>query len=81
MGGGRLDHLPAAASAGRPDGVPSGTAPGGVGHQVDGVQTRRVLLHASGFKQSPYADVAPSGGDARSAPRRLWHSSPGSSGG
>jgi error-prone DNA polymerase len=30
---------------------------------------------------SPYADIKPSGGDARSAPRRLWHSSPGSSGG
>lgn len=36
---------------------------------------RRVLLHASGFKQSPYADVGPPGSD-----RKLWHSSPGSSG-
>jgi error-prone DNA polymerase len=41
----------------------------------------RPHLHPTGFRQSPYADVAPSGGDARSAPRRLWHSSPGSSGG
>jgi error-prone DNA polymerase len=41
----------------------------------------RPHVHPTGFKQSPYADVAPSGGDARSAPRRLWHSSPGSSGG
>ncbi len=37
--------------------------------------------YATGFRVSPYADVRPSGGDARSAPRRLWHSSPGSSGG
>jgi error-prone DNA polymerase len=37
--------------------------------------------YATGFRVSPYADIKPSGGDARSAPRRLWHSSPGSSGG
>jgi error-prone DNA polymerase len=36
---------------------------------------RRVLVHASGFTQSPYADVGPPGSD-----RKLWHSSPGSSG-
>jgi error-prone DNA polymerase len=41
----------------------------------------RPHVHPTGFKQSPYSDVAPSGGDARSAPRRLWHSSSGSSGG
>jgi error-prone DNA polymerase len=55
---------------------------------------RRVLVHASGFRQSPYADVKPPGEDAAStrraaarqeeasaaAPRKLWHSSPGSSG-
>jgi error-prone DNA polymerase len=37
--------------------------------------------YATGFRASPYADVKPSGGDASSAPRRLWHASPGSSGG
>ncbi|MFI7589428.1 DNA polymerase III subunit alpha [Spongisporangium articulatum] len=65
---------------------------GGLGHT-------RVLVHASGFRQSPYADLAPPGDDVkdtrrvsrvnganaarpdRSAPRKLWHSSPGSSGG
>ena len=100
----------------------------GVGRLVDGIPTRRVLVHASGFKQSPYADIKPAGSDARSArelaggsvvpdehpgpststgpgghrydpydpydpheassdehelaapPRKLWHSSPGSSG-
>jgi error-prone DNA polymerase len=67
--------------------------------------TRRVLVHPSGFRQSPYADIKPPGDDAaatrqavarqdearrtaeregggrsREAPRKLWHSSPGSSG-
>lgn len=60
---------------------------------------RRVLVHASGFRQSPYADTKPPGEDVRgshrlgqgSGPgavvpdqfpptRKLWHSSPGSSG-
>ena len=35
----------------------------------------RVLVHASGFRQSPYADIAPAGPTTK-----LWHSSPGSSG-
>jgi error-prone DNA polymerase len=52
-------------------------------HQVDGPtaeapRSRRVLLHASSFKQSPYADIRPAGDDTRA--RRLWHASPGSSG-
>jgi error-prone DNA polymerase len=38
------------------------------------------LVHATGFAQSPYADVAPAG-TGNGAPRRLWHSSPGSAGG
>ncbi len=46
---------------------------GGEGH-------RRVLVHASGFRQSPYADVKPAGDDTKTAPRKLWHASPGSSG-
>lgn len=41
---------------------------------------RRVLVHPSGFRQSPYADVKPAGAPADRAPRKLWHSSPGSSG-
>jgi error-prone DNA polymerase len=41
---------------------------------ADGGQ-RRVLVHASGYTQSPYTDVGPPGSD-----RKLWHSSPGSSG-
>jgi len=47
-----------------------------------GPTRRRVLVHASGYRQSPYADIKPAGADAsRSpAPAKLWHSSPGSSG-
>jgi error-prone DNA polymerase len=53
---------------------PSGAPAGGMGR-------RRVLVHSSGFKMSPYSDIKPAGEDAKSAPRKLWHSSPGSSGG
>jgi error-prone DNA polymerase len=38
-------------------------------------------VYASGFAQSPYVDIAPAGTRPGSAPRKLWHSSPGSSGG
>jgi error-prone DNA polymerase len=41
---------------------------------------RRVLVHASGFRQSPYADIKPAGPDPAKPPTKLWHSSPGSSG-
>jgi len=44
-------------------------------HRADQQQGRRVLLHASGFKQSPYADTKPAGPGSK-----LWHSSPGSPG-
>ncbi len=55
-------------------------------------QERRVLVHPSGFTQSPYSDIAPAGDPARrggprgGSPdlppplRKLWHASPGSSG-
>ena len=56
------------------DVVPDGS---GVG-DPDG--RRPVLVHASGFCQSPYADVKPAGGSVAAAPRKLWHSSPGSAG-
>jgi error-prone DNA polymerase len=69
-------------------------------HQEQVGAGRRVLVHASGFKQSPYADTRPPGEDVRGShrlgqgaavpdaagteqftpPRKLWHSSPGSSG-
>ncbi|MCA0335779.1 MAG: DNA polymerase III subunit alpha [Actinobacteria bacterium] len=58
---------------------------------ADASGRRRVLVHASGFRQSPYADTRPPGTPTRDlrgltaamgdqAPRKLWHSSPGSSG-
>ena len=83
-------------------GLPGASGPGSSGgaHEpgaAGGMGQRRVLVHASGFKQSPYADVKPPGGDVKKgtppkdqeerepregpkAPRKLWHSSPGSSG-
>ncbi len=48
--------------------------------RAGGMGRRRVLVHASGFVQSPYADLAPPGTPTKQAPRKLWHSSPGSSG-
>jgi error-prone DNA polymerase len=45
-----------------------------------GMGRRRVLVHPSGFRQSPYADVKPPGESTKAPPRKLWHSSPGSSG-
>jgi error-prone DNA polymerase len=40
---------------------------------------RRVLVHASGFRQSPYADTKPAGDSSKRLPK-LWHSSSGSAG-
>ncbi|HET7723872.1 MAG TPA: DNA polymerase III subunit alpha [Propionibacteriaceae bacterium] len=48
--------------------------------RAGGMGQRRVLVHASGAMQSPYADVRPSGLSPADAPRKLWHSSPASSG-
>ena len=52
-----------------------------------GMGQRRVLIHPSGFVQSPYTDIAPAGESPKQIPKRyadpgrkLWHSSPGSSG-
>ncbi len=55
--------------------------PQGSGNAAGGMGRRRVLVHSSGFAMSPYSDVRPPGEDTKSAPRKLWHSSPGSSGG
>jgi error-prone DNA polymerase len=54
---------------------------GGAGAGAGGMtRPRRVLVHPSGFRQSPYADIKPPGDDAKTAPRKLWHTSPGSPG-
>lgn len=50
-------------------------------------ERQRVLVHSSGFRMSPYADVKPAdgalgpgGGSGAPVPRGLWHRSPGSPG-
>ena len=55
---------------------------GGGGTRGGGMGQRRVLVHPSGFRMSPYADVGTPGEDVKKGtpPRKLWHSSPGSSG-
>jgi error-prone DNA polymerase len=50
-----------------------GPAAGGMG---GGTRHRRVLVHASGFKQSPYSDVRPPGEDVKDA-RKLGRKVPG----
>ena len=46
------------------------------GGRAGGMGQRRVLVHPSGFKQSPYADIKPAGEDTKKGtPRKLWHSS------
>ena len=45
-----------------------GQRAGGMG---GGSQHRRVLVHASGFRQSPYADVKPPGENTRDTRRML----------
>ncbi len=50
------------------------------GPTAGGMGRRRVLVHPSGFKQSPYSDIKPAGESTKSVPRKLWHRSPGSSG-
>jgi error-prone DNA polymerase len=52
----------------------------GTGDESSSPQRRRVLVHASGFRQSPYADVKPAGADRMVPSPGLWHASPGSSG-
>jgi len=103
-------ELEAAAAAEAATGLPSGDRQsrlggrrdraGGMGggtRSGDTVHLRRVLVHASGYVQSPYADLQTPGVETRDtrrvvaaeeqgqkAPgqpsRKLWHSSPGSSG-
>ncbi|MBV9830464.1 MAG: hypothetical protein JOZ82_02635, partial [Marmoricola sp.] len=46
--------------------------------------TSRVLVHTSGFRMSPYADIKPAGSHPGTVTgevaRHLWHRSPGSAG-
>jgi error-prone DNA polymerase len=43
-------------------------------------ERRRVLVHTSGFRMSPYSDIEPAGDPVKDVARKLWHRSPGSPG-
>jgi error-prone DNA polymerase len=60
------EHAAAAAAA---SGLPTGDRAGGMGGDL--THLRRVLVHVSGFRQSPYADIKPAGDDTRDARRML----------
>ncbi|HEX2804995.1 MAG TPA: hypothetical protein VHN80_02330, partial [Kineosporiaceae bacterium] len=60
------EHTAAAVAA---TGLPTGDRAGGMGGDM--THLRRVLVHASGFRQSPYADIKPAGEDARDTRRML----------
>lgn len=62
--------------AGEPAGASGGPERGSAG----GMGRRRVLVHSSGFKMSPYSDIKPAGESTRDVARKLWHRSPGSAG-
>jgi error-prone DNA polymerase len=60
---------------------PSGDAPHAAAHgTAGGMGRRRVLVHSSGFRMSPYSDIKPAGEETREVARKLWHRSPGSAG-
>ena len=62
-------------------GPPSGDAPHAAAHgTAGGMGRRRVLVHSSGFRMSPYSDIKPAGEETREVARKLWHRSPGSAG-
>ncbi|MBR7743104.1 DNA polymerase III subunit alpha [Phycicoccus sp. BSK3Z-2] len=87
---GGLDAVRRAIAAGEADAVARAEAADAAAREAAEHSGRRVLVHASGFRQSPYADTRPPGADPRagrgtpSGPglptRKLWHASPGSSG-
>ena len=93
---GGLTAVQAAVAAGEADAVARAEAAEAAAREAAEHGGRRVLVHASGFRQSPYADIRPAGGtdprSGRGAPgsdrspapalpsRKLWHASPGSSG-
>ena len=58
---------------------PDAAGPGQKG-AAGGMGRRRVLVHSSGFKMSPYSDIKPAGEDTKDVARKLWHRSPGSAG-
>ncbi len=58
----------------------AGRVPGSGTGGTQGPQPARIV-YANGFTLSPYAEAGAPGGEVKDAPRKLWHASPGSSGG
>ena len=46
-----------------------------------GQRASGAVVYPTGFTLSPYAETGSSGGAMKDPPRKLWHASPGSSGG
>ena len=63
---GGLERVHAAIAAGEADAVARAEAAEAAAREQDARTGRRVLVHASGFRQSPYADTRPPGVDPRS---------------
>jgi error-prone DNA polymerase len=63
---GGLARVHAAIAAGEADAVARAEAAEAAARESDARTGRRVLVHASGFRQSPYADIKPPGADPRS---------------
>ncbi len=90
---GGIDAVRAVLAADRAQAAAAREEPGARDGVGVGRDARRVLVHPSGYRQSPYADVRPAGRSPRGRPavpdaavpdalpqRKLWHASPGSSG-
>jgi error-prone DNA polymerase len=63
---GGLERVRAAIAAGEADAVARAEAAEAAAREQAASTGRRVLVHASGFRQSPYADTRPPGADPRS---------------
>ncbi|MFQ6170593.1 DNA polymerase III subunit alpha [Oryzobacter sp. R7] len=63
---GGLPSVHAAIAAGESEAVARAEAAEAAARAEDERTGRRVLVHASGFRQSPYADIKPAGSDLRS---------------
>ncbi len=70
----------AAMAAGDVPGPGIAAAPG-VSQPAAAGQAASKIVYSTGFRLSPYAETGSAGGSVKDAPRKLWHASPGSSGG
>jgi error-prone DNA polymerase len=53
----------------------------GASRQPDPQETGEKIIYPNGFVLSPYAETGSPGPGLKGPPRKLWHASPGSSGG